>query len=313
MSTTVNSATSAATEPAAQPLSESLSADPPVQTAAPSVWAQLRRALKSVPVMIALALLSGIVLIAVFAPFLGTTDPNLLNPGQRLKVSGAEFWLGSDGFGRDVYSRVLYGARTSLIAGLGAALISITVGLLIGVITGYFRTADAIIMRIMDGLMAIPGILLAIALVSLSGASLFTVVVAITIPEIPRVARLVRSVILTVRGEPYVEAAISLGTPVSVILLRHLVPNTLAPLIVLGTYIFASAILTEAILSFLGVGLGSEVSSWGNIISEGRMYLQMRPGLILYPGIFLSLTVLSVNLLGDAMRDALDPRMARIL
>jgi peptide/nickel transport system permease protein len=196
---------------------------------------------------------------------------------------------------------------------MGAALISVAFGLVIGVIAGYFRTADAIIMRIMDGLMAIPGILLAIALVSLSGASLFTVLVAITIPEIPRVVRLVRSVILTVRSEPYVEAAISLGTPVPVILVRHLVPNTVAPLLVQGTYIFASAILTEAILSFLGAGLGSETSSWGNIMAEGRMYFQLRPGLILYPGIFLSLTVLSVNLLGDAMRDALDPRMARKL
>jgi peptide/nickel transport system permease protein len=289
------------------------SADPPVQTAVPSVLAQLRRSLKSIPVLIALVLLCAIILIALFAPFLGTMDPNALDTGQRLKVAGADFWLGSDGFGRDVYSRVLYGARTSLIAGLGAALISVAFGLVIGVIAGYFRTADAIIMRIMDGLMAIPGILLAIALVSLSGASLFTVLVAITIPEIPRVVRLVRSVILTVRSEPYVEAAISLGTPVPVILVRHLVPNTVAPLLVQGTYIFASAILTEAILSFLGAGLGSETSSWGNIMAEGRMYFQLRPGLILYPGIFLSLTVLSVNLLGDAMRDALDPRMARKL
>lgn len=289
------------------------SADLSVRAAAPSVFAQLRRSLKSVPVLIALVLLCAIVLLALFAPFLGTTDPKALDPSHRLKVAGVEFWLGSDSFGRDVYSRVLYGARTSLIVGLGAALISVSIGLVFGVIAGYFRTADAIIMRIMDGVMAIPGILLAIALVSLSGASLFTVLVAITIPEIPRVVRLVRSVILTVRNEPYVEAAISLGTPVSVILVRHLVPSTVAPLVVQGTYIFASAILTEAILSFLGAGLGSEVSSWGNIMAEGRMYFQMRPGLILYPGIFLSLTVLSVNLLGDAMRDALDPRMARKL
>jgi peptide/nickel transport system permease protein len=288
-------------------------ADMPAQTAPPSVLRQLRHALRSVPVLIALVLLSLIVLIALFAPALGTGDPNLLDTVQRLKVPGAEYWLGSDAYGRDVYSRVVYGARTSLIAGLGAALISVSFGLVIGVIAGYFRTADAIIMRIMDGLMAIPGILLAIALVSLSGASLFTVLVAITIPEIPRVVRLVRSVILTVRSEPYVEAAISLGTPVHVILMRHLVPNTIPPLVVQGTYIFASAILTEAILSFLGAGLGSETSSWGNIMSEGRMYFQLRPGLILYPGILLSLTVLSVNLLGDAMRDALDPRMARKL
>jgi peptide/nickel transport system permease protein len=173
--------------------------------------------------------------------------------------------------------------------------------------------ADTIVMRVMDGIMAIPGILLAIALVSLSGASLFTVLVAITIPEIPRVVRLVRGVILTVRSEPYVEAAISLGTRLPTLLLRHLVPNTVAPLIVQGTYISASAILTEAILSFLGAGLPPEIPSWGNIMAEGRMYFQLMPGLILYPGIFLSLTVLSVNVLGDAMRDALDPKMMRKL
>jgi peptide/nickel transport system permease protein len=304
MSTTVHSA---------EPVDPVETINLPAQAAAPSVLAQLRRSFKSVPVMIALVLLSAIVLIGIFAPLLGTTDPNALDTGQRLKVPSAAFWLGSDAFGRDVYSRVLYGARTSLIAGLGAALISVSIGLAIGVVAGYFRAADAIIMRIMDGLMAIPGILLAIALVSLSGASLTTVLVAITIPEIPRVVRLVRSVVLTVRGEPYVEAAISLGTPVPVILWRHLVPNTVAPLVVQGTYIFASAILTEAILSFLGAGLSPETSSWGNIMSEGRMYFQLRPGLILYPGILLSLTVLSVNLLGDAMRDALDPRMARKL
>lgn len=285
----------------------------PVPAAAPSVLRQVRRALRSAPVMVALVLLCAIIFVAIFAPYLGTADPNAINPGGRLQLPTAEYWLGSDAFGRDIYSRMLYGARTSLIAGLGAALVSVGLGLLIGLVAGYFRAADAIIMRFMDGLMAIPGILLAIALVSLSGASLFTVLVAITIPEIPRVVRLVRSVILSVRTEPYVEAAISLGTSVPVILWRHMVPNTMAPLIVQGTYIFASAILTEAILSFLGIGLGTESSSWGNIMSEGRMYFQLRPSMILFPGILLSLTVLSVNLLGDAMRDALDPRMARNL
>ena len=287
--------------------------DPPQHEPAPTLRAQLRLAISSVPVMIAVAFLAALAFVALFAPYLGTADPNALNTGQRLKVISVEYWLGSDAYGRDVYSRVLYGARTSLIAGLGAALISVILGLFIGVVSGFFRTADAIIMRVMDGLMAIPGILLAIALVSLSGASLLTVLIAITIPEIPRVVRLVRSVVLTVRHEPYVEAAISLGTPIPRILWRHLVPNTIAPLVVQGTYVFASAILTEAILSFLGAGLGTETSSWGNIMAEGRMYFQLRPGLILYPGILLSLTVLSVNLLGDAMRDALDPRMARKL
>jgi peptide/nickel transport system permease protein len=284
-----------------------------VQSPVPSASAQLKRTLKTGSVLIALLMLGAIVVIALCAPLLGTTDPTAINPGQRLELSSSGHWLGTDAYGRDVYSRVMYGARISLIVGLGASLMSVTLGLLIGVITGYFRVADAIVMRVMDGIMAIPGILLAIALVSLSGASLFTVLVAITIPDIPRVVRLVRSVILTVRSEPYVEAAISLGTRLPTLLLRHMVPNTMAPLIVQGTYIFASAILTEAILSFLGAGLPPEIPSWGNIMAEGRMYFQLMPRLILYPGFFLSLTVLSVNVLGDAMRDALDPRMARKL
>lgn len=272
---------------------------------------QLRHMLSNGPMIIAFIILGVIVFIALFAPFLGTVDPVMINPSERLGGASVAHWLGTDAFGRDTYSRILYGARISLIVGVGAALASAVVGLLIGVITGYFRMADAIIMRVIDGIMAIPGILLAIALVSLTGSSLMTVLVAITIPEIPRVVRLVRGVILTVRSEPYVEAAVSLGTRVPPLLWRHMVPNTLAPLIVLGTYIFAAAVLTEATLSFLGVGLPPEIPSWGNMMAEGRKYFQLKPGLILYPGIFLALTLLSVNVLGDAMRDALDPRMVR--
>ena len=278
-----------------------------------SIFAHFKGTLRRGPALVALLMLGAVVAVAFFAPLLGTTDPIAINPGQRLKLPSQEHWLGTDTYGRDVYSRVMYGSRTSLLVGLGAGLLGVTVGLLIGVIAGYIRLADAVLMRVMDGVMAIPSILLAIALVSLSGASLITVLVAITIPEIPRVVRLVRGVILSVRSEPYVEAAISLGTRVPTLLMRHMVPNTVAPLIVQGTYIFASAILTEAILSFLGAGLPPEKSSWGNIMAEGRMYFQLRPGLILYPGILLSLTVLSVNVLGDALRDALDPRMARRL
>ncbi|CAM3972373.1 ABC transporter permease [Bordetella tumulicola] len=281
--------------------------------AASGAQSPLRRVLKSGPVMIALAVLCLVVIMALFAPWLHTVDPMQIDPTQRLKSMSAAHWLGTDAYGRDVYSRVVYGARVSLTVGIGVAVFSMVVGLAIGVVAGYFRWVDAIVMRIMDGLMAIPGVLLAIALVSLSGASLATVLIAITIPEIPRVVRLVRSVILGVRNEPYVEAAISLGTPTFTLMLRHLVPNTIAPLIVQGTYVFASAILTEAILSFLGAGVPPEVSSWGNIMAEGRSFFQLFPGLVLFPGILLSLTVLSVNVLGDAMRDALDPRMSRRL
>lgn len=285
----------------------------PPASASPGVQSPLRRTLRSWPVVVALVVLFIMIVMALFAPWLFTVDPIQIDPAQRLKPISAAHWLGTDAYGRDVYSRVVYGARVSLIVGLGVAAFSMVAGLAIGVAAGYFRWVDAIVMRVMDGLMAIPGVLLAIALVSLSGASLTTVLIAITIPEVPRVVRLVRSVILSVRHEPYVEAAISLGTPTFTLMLRHLVPNTMAPLIVQGTYVFASAILTEAILSFLGAGVPPEVASWGNIMADGRSFFQLFPGLVLYPGLLLSLTVLSVNVLGDAMRDVLDPRMSRRL
>ncbi|MDU6730416.1 MAG: ABC transporter permease, partial [Bradyrhizobium sp.] len=209
----------------------------------------------------------------------------------------------------DLLSRTIYGGRISLLVGVGAAVISIAIGLVIGLVSGFFRWVDAIMMRVMDGLMAIPSILLAIAVVSLSGASVATVMIAITIVEIPRVARLVRSVVLTAREEPYVEAAISLGTSMPKIMWRHLMPNTIAPLIVQGTYICAAAILTEAILSFLGAGISPETPTWGNIMAEGRSYFQIKPSLIFWPGLLLSIAILSINLIGDAARDALDPRM----
>ncbi len=276
-------------------------------------FSQWKHTLRSPAVVVALTILAAIVFIAFAAPFLWTGDPVAIDPGERLKRMSAAHWMGTDAFGRDVYSRVMYGARVSLIVGLGASVASVALGLVIGVIAGYFRTMDAIIMRLMDGVMAIPAILLAIALVTLSGASLLTVVVAITIPDIPRVVRLVRSVILTIREEPYVEAAVAQGTRLPTLLLRHMVPNTVAPLIVQGTFIFASAMLTEAAMSFLGVGLPPEIPSWGNIMAEGRTYFQLMPGLIFYAGVLLALTVLSVNVLGDALRDALDPRMVRKL
>jgi peptide/nickel transport system permease protein len=199
----------------------------------------------------------------------------------------------------------------SLLIGIGAAIVSVFIGLIIGLIAGFFRLADTIIMRIMDSLMAIPSILLAIALVALNGPSITSVIMAITIPEIPRVVRLVRSVVLTAREEPYVEAAIALGSSMPKILFQHLMPNTMAPLIVQGTYILASAILTEAILSFLGAGVSTEIPTWGNIMAEGRQYFRIKPELILWPGLMLSLCILSINLLGDTARDMLDPRLKK--
>ncbi|CAH2604565.1 glutathione ABC transporter membrane subunit GsiD [Rhodovastum atsumiense] len=288
---------------------------PPMDAPAerPGLVASLRRILSAWAVRLSLAVLVAIVLIAILAPWLGTVDPVQLAPAQRLKGISPEHWLGTDSFGRDVYSRIAYGARVSLVVGVGTVIVSVLFGLLFGVLAGYFRWLDMIVMRIMDGLMAIPGILLAIALVAVSGATLTTVLVAIAIPEIPRVVRMVRSVILGVRNEPYVEAAICLGTPLPAMVWNHMLPSTLAPLLVQGTYIFASAILTEAILSFLGAGIPPETPSWGNMMADGRVYFLLKPELILYPGLMVSLTVLSVNLLGDALRDGLDPRMAKRL
>ena len=263
--------------------------------------------------------------VAVLAPVLGTTNPATIDPTHRNQLPGSEWplhdgsgeeipwvaWMGTDTLGRDLYSRVIYGTRVSLIVGLTVAVLSIAVGLVIGLVAGYTRWLDAIAMRVMDGLMAIPAILLAIALVSLWGGGLLTVIIAIAIPEIPRVVRLVRSIVLQVREEPYVEAAIAVGTPVPLILIRHVLPNTIAPLIVQGTYVCASAILLEAILSFLGAGIPPEIPTWGNIMAEGRVLFQVYPHNILFPGIFLALSVLAVNVLGDGLRDTLDPRMAK--
>ena len=255
-------------------------------------------------------LLIVMVLVAILGP-LGTVDPVAINPLNRLKSPAGGNWFGTDFLGRDNFSRVIYGARVSLVVGLAVAAFAVVVGLSIGLVAGYVRALDAVIMRVMDGLMSIPGILLAIALISLSGATLTTVVVAIMVPEIPRVVRLVRSVVLTVREEPYVEAAIASGTRLPLILVRHILPNTFAPLIVQATYICGSAMLTEAILGFIGAGIPPEIPSWGNIMSEGRTYFQLAPWIIFYPGIALALTVLAVNIVGDGLRDTLDPRIAR--
>ena len=251
-----------------------------------------------------------IIFVAIFGPFFAL-DPVSLNPMSRLKPPGDAGLFGTDQLGRDVYSRVINGGRISLVVGLTVAIFAVVFGTVMGLLAGYIRILDAIIMRVMDGLMAIPAILLAIAMISLSGATLTTVIAAIVIPEIPRVVRLVRSVVLTVREEPYVESAISVGTPVYLVMIRHVLPNTIAPLIVQATYICGSAMLTEAILGFLGAGIPPEIPSWGNIMSEGRTFFQLTPWIIFFPGIALAVTVLSVNIVGDGLRDTLDPRIAR--
>lgn len=270
-------------------------------------------AFRNTSVLIGGSILLLLVAIAIFAPMLTQYDPMQIAPRFRLRMPSDEFLMGTDQLGRDVWTRVVHGGRVSLLVSVCVAAIAISIGLTIGLVSGYIRWLDGVIMRAMDGLMAIPGILLAIALVSLSGASLLTVIVAIVIPEIPRVARLVRGVVLSIREEPYVEAAVGLGTPTVKILLQHILPNTLAPLIVQGTYICASAILIESILSFLGAGLPTDIPTWGNIIAEGRAVFQRAPWIILFPGGFLACTILAVNILGDGLRDTLDPRMKKRL
>ena len=251
------------------------------------------------------------ILIAIFAPWLATADPQATVPALRLKPPSEQSLFGTDMLGRDVYSRVLHGSRISLAVGLAVAALSTGLGLAIGLVTGYLRWVDSIVMRVMDGLMSIPPVLLAIALMALTKASVGNVIVAITLAEIPRVVRLVRSLVLTLREQPYVEAAVAAGTSLPRILVRHILPNTAAPLLVQATYVCASAMITEAILSFIGAGTPPNVPSWGNIMAEARSLFQIAGYLIFFPAVFLSLTVLAVNLLGDGMRDALDPRLAR--
>jgi peptide/nickel transport system permease protein len=260
-----------------------------------------------------LALLALIVAATLFAPWLTPYDPLLINPLGRIKPPSSAHVFGTDGIGRDVWSRTVHGGRVSLTVGLVVAVLSTAIGLLIGLVSGYNRIADAVLMRIMDGLMSIPAILLAIALMAVVKASITTVIVAITIVEVPRVVRLVRSVVLSIREQPYVEAAVVVGSRFGRILFRHILPNTLAPLTVQATYICAAAILIESLLSFLGAGTPPEVPSWGNIMAEGRAYFLLAPWIILTPGLVLAVTVLAINLLGDGLRDMLDPRFARRL
>ena len=273
------------------------------------------------------SVLALLIVVSIAAPYLGTVDPTLfdaasrdLTPGQSGEITTLEgetlkhrFLMGSDSFGRDIYSRVLYGGRVSLLVGVACALLALAFGIVCGLAAGYLRWLDGPLMRVMDGIMAIPAILVAIALVALWRASLSTVIVAIAIPEIPRVTRLVRALVLSLREEPYVEAAVALGTPVPKIMFGHILPNTLAPLIVQGTYIVGFAILIEAILSFLGVGLPPDIPTWGNIMAEGRVQFVAYPHNVFFPGLFLAATVLAVNILGDGLRDTLDPKLAKRL
>lgn len=307
---------------AATPDFETLSVESATVHVQLSAWQRVRR---NMSVRIGGTVMLLLVLVSLLAPWLGTVDPSLFDPASRDLLPGKtgeittlegeqlqhRFIMGSDSFGRDIYSRVIYGTQVSLIVGLSTAVVALAFGIVLGLLAGFLRWLDGPLMRVMDGVMAIPAILIAIALVAMWRGSLTTVVIAIAIPEIPRVVRLVRSLVLTIREEPYVEAAISLGTPTWKIMGRHILPNTVAPLVVQGTFICAAGILTEAALSFLGVGLPPDIPTWGNVMAEGRAQFNEYPHNIFFPGIFLAITVLAVNILGDGLRDTLDPKMAK--
>jgi peptide/nickel transport system permease protein len=278
---------------------------------APSRLARAATAIRRNPtIFVGATLLAVLVAIAIIGPWF-VADPFRQAPINRLRPPSERFWFGTDQFGRDVFSRTIHGARVSLVVGLAVAALASLIGLGIGLLCGYFRRIDGVVMRVMDGIMAIPTILLAIALITLTRPGLGIVIVAIVIPEVPRIVRVVRSVVLSIRGQPYVESAIAGGTRNTMLLIRHILPNTLAPLIVQATYACASAMLIEAGLSFLGAGVPPEIPSWGNIIAQGRTFFQIAPWTILIPGVFLAITVLAVNMLGDGLRDRLDPRLAR--
>lgn len=249
-----------------------------------------------------------IMLSALLAPLLAGYDPSDIDPVSRLMPPDADHWFGTDGLGRDVFARTLYGGRVSLLVGIGVSVITTLFGLAIGMFAGFSRIADAIVMRIMDGLMAIPGILLAAALMTVSRPGVVTVIVAISVPEVPRMVRLVRSMVLSLREQTYIEAATLSGARLPRLLLRHVLPNVLAPIVVQATFSFAVAILLESYLSLLGAGIPPAVPSWGNIITDAATTVRIAFWAIGWPGLFVALTVLSINILGDRLRDYLDPR-----
>ncbi|QXM24191.1 ABC transporter permease [Elioraea tepida] len=285
---------------------------------APAAGGFGRFARRNPTIVVGSALLVVMVLAALAAPWIAG-DPLSVAPVNRLRppnlahlfTPGAVDRFGTDHLGRDMFARTIYGARVSLVVGLAVAFFSTSIGLVIGLVAGYFRLVDAVVMRLMDALMSIPAILLAIALVALTRGGVPVVIFAITVPEIPRVVRLVRAVVLTVRERPFIDAAISVGSRPSKVIFRHILPNTLPPLIVQATYICASAILTEAGLSFLGAGVPPEIPTWGNMIAQSRLFLSRAPWTVFFPGACLAIVVLAINLVGDGLRDRLDPRLAR--
>ena len=269
-----------------------------------------RRSMRRNPTMAAgIAIVVVMALVAIFAPLLFTSDPSAVAPRERFSPPSAGHWFGTDNIGRDLWSRVLYGSRVSMTVGAAVAVISVLTSIVFGLLAGYYRRLDAFIMRIMDGLMAIPSVLLAMALMALLGGSVQNVIIALCVVETPRAVRIVRSSVLSIREEMFVDAAHALGVSPPRILRAHILPNTFAPLIVQASFIAASAVLVEAYLSFVGAGPPPEVPSWGNIMADGRHYISRFVWMIVFPGVFLTLTVLGINLAGDGLRDSLDPKL----
>lgn len=252
----------------------------------------------------------ALVVVAVFADFLAPFSPTGMNVRSRLHPPSAEFWLGTDNLGRDILSRLIHGARISLIAGFASVIVSTVAGVVIGTLAGYYSRADTILMRVMDGLMAFPVILLAVALMAALGPTLINVIIALSAVYAPRTARIVRSAVLGVKQTPYVEAAGALGSRHPRIIGRHILPNCLSPIIVQATFIFAYAVQAEAALSFLGVGVPPSVPSWGSMLSEARLYMTQAPWMMIPPGLAIAVTVLALNSIGDGLRDFLDPHFS---
>jgi peptide/nickel transport system permease protein len=275
-------------------------------------WRWLRLLLRRRIALVGAILVVINVLIAIFAPAIGRWEPQLLDVKARLSPPDPRHWMGTDDVGRDVWSRVVYGTRLSMLVGGVVMLFSFVGGVVFGLLGGYYRPLDNVLMRIMDGFMAFPPIILAIALMASLGPSVVNVIVALGVVYVPRVARIVRGSVLVIRETPYVEAARALGVPDLTVLRRHVLPNCLSPVIVQGTFIFAAAVLGEAALSFLGVGVPPQIPSWGNVLAEGRLYLQQAPWLTLFPGAAIMACILGLNLFGDGLRDMLDPKMQRI-
>lgn len=287
-----------------------------VQISSPAgaaLWVFLRRLTRRKPVLIALAVLVIFVLLAVLAPVIAPYSPTKLSIASRLKEPSLEHWFGTDEFGRDVFTRTIFAGQVSLFIGFAVVVLSALIGVTLGLLAGFFSRLDTPIARLIDAMMAFPDILLAIALVAALGPSMSTVIVALSIVYAPRLARIVRASTLVIRELPFVEAAQSMGISTYHIMTRHVLRNLISPILVQTTFLFANAILAEAGLSFLGVGVSPEVPTWGTMISSGRQYLDQASWMTLYPGLAIILAVLSLQIVGDGMCDMLDPRLQKDL